>query len=56
MASVEAALAGTLRQQEPYPAIVMDCNWNVIRADDFAPTLFGKFSTCMGWRSPKPAG
>jgi transcriptional regulator with XRE-family HTH domain len=43
LAGVNAALDRMLRQQEPYPAIVMDRHWNVIRTNDAAPKLFGRF-------------
>jgi hypothetical protein len=31
-----------LAQHEPYPAVVMDRGWNVVRANDGATTLFGR--------------
>ena len=43
MASIDAALERMLRQQEPYPAIVLDRHWNVIRTNTAAPRLFGRF-------------
>jgi transcriptional regulator with XRE-family HTH domain len=43
MASVDAALQRMLRQQEPYPALVLDRHWNVIRTNHAAPRLFGRF-------------
>ncbi len=43
MSSVNAAIDRMLRQQEPFPAIVMDRYWNVIRTNDVAPKLFGRF-------------
>jgi transcriptional regulator with XRE-family HTH domain len=43
MAIVDAALERMLRQQEPYPALVLDRHWNVIRTNRAAPRLFGRF-------------
>jgi transcriptional regulator with XRE-family HTH domain len=52
MASVEAALGRMLRQQEPYPALVLDRHWNVVRTNTVAPTLFGRFIDLE--RFPRP--
>jgi transcriptional regulator with XRE-family HTH domain len=37
------ALDAILRQQEPFPAVVMDRYWNVLLANDAAARLFGAF-------------
>jgi transcriptional regulator with XRE-family HTH domain len=39
---VEAALTSMLDQHEPYPAVVMDRGWNVLRANRGARLLFGR--------------
>jgi transcriptional regulator with XRE-family HTH domain len=39
---VEAALTSMLDQHEPYPAVVMDRGWNVVRANRGAGVLFGR--------------
>ncbi|WP_406053190.1 helix-turn-helix domain-containing protein [Kribbella sp. NBC_00889] len=41
LARVEEALASMLEQHEPYPAVVMDRGWNVLRANRGASQLFG---------------
>jgi transcriptional regulator with XRE-family HTH domain len=40
---VRRALEFILRQQEPYPAIVMDGGWNIIMRNDAAQRIFGLF-------------
>ncbi|WP_132188403.1 helix-turn-helix domain-containing protein [Kribbella orskensis] len=39
---VEAALTSMLDQHEPYPAVVMDRGWNVLRVNRGARLLFGR--------------
>jgi transcriptional regulator with XRE-family HTH domain len=41
LARVEAALTSMLDHHEPYPAVVMDRGWNVLRANGGAGRLFG---------------
>jgi transcriptional regulator with XRE-family HTH domain len=41
LARVEEALASMLEQHEPYPAVVMDRGWNLLRANRGAERLFG---------------
>ena len=41
LARVHAALASMLDQHEPFPAIVLDRGWNVLRANNGASRLFG---------------
>jgi transcriptional regulator with XRE-family HTH domain len=42
LALVETALASMLKRHEPYPAVVMDRGWNVLRANLGAELLFGR--------------
>lgn len=41
LAQVRAALTAMLEQHEPFPAVVLDPGWNVLRANDGATRLFG---------------
>lgn len=41
LARVEAALGSMLAQHEPFPAVVMDRRWDVVRVNDGARRLFG---------------
>jgi transcriptional regulator with XRE-family HTH domain len=43
MVPVRRALEFMLRQQEPYPGIVVDRYWNLLLANDAATRLFGAF-------------
>jgi len=43
MAAIDAALKRMLRQQEPFPALVMDRHWNVLLTNDAVPRFFGCF-------------
>jgi transcriptional regulator with XRE-family HTH domain len=45
---VDTALASMLAQHEPFPAVVMDRGWTVLRANDGAARLFG------GLYAPEP--
>jgi MmyB-like transcription regulator ligand binding domain len=38
---VHAALAAILRQQEPYPAVVMNRQWDIVSSNDAASRFFG---------------
>src|SRR5262245_38302009 len=40
MAHVQAALDRLLAQQEPYPAVVMDRHWNVLKSNEAAAAMF----------------
>jgi transcriptional regulator with XRE-family HTH domain len=40
LAQVRGALERLLRQQEPYPAVVMDRHWNVTATNDAAAAMF----------------
>jgi transcriptional regulator with XRE-family HTH domain len=52
MARVDEALASMLAQHEPFPAVVMDRGWNLLRANDGAARLFGRLFA----PEPMPAG
>ena len=43
MAQARGALDSILRQQEPFPAVVMDRYWNILLTNDAAPRFFGLF-------------
>ncbi len=43
MAQAREALDAILRQQEPFPAVVMDRYWNILLANGAASRLFGTF-------------
>jgi hypothetical protein len=43
MKSINTALQRMLRQNEPFPAIVMDRYWNVLLSNDAAPRFFNCF-------------
>jgi transcriptional regulator with XRE-family HTH domain len=43
MAQVRRALQFTLRQQEPYPALVVDGRWNILMNNEGATRLMGLF-------------
>jgi hypothetical protein len=42
-AEIDQALQRMLRQQEPFPAVILDRFWNVIASNDATPKFFGKF-------------
>jgi transcriptional regulator with XRE-family HTH domain len=43
MGAARQALDRILRQQEPFPAVVMDRRWNILLANDAASRFFGQF-------------
>jgi transcriptional regulator with XRE-family HTH domain len=51
LAHVRRALTFILRQQEPYPAIVVDRAWNVVMRNEASKRIFGLF---RGATSPGP--
>ncbi len=53
MQGVTAALQRMLRQQEPFPALVMDRYWNVVMTNDAAPRFFGAFVDLAAWPTPR---
>ncbi|BDI29169.1 transcriptional regulator [Capsulimonas corticalis] len=53
MQSVTRALQRMLRQQEPFPAVVMDRAWNVLMANEAAPRFFRCFIDLAARESPR---
>jgi transcriptional regulator with XRE-family HTH domain len=53
MRSITNAVERMLRQQEPYPAILMDRYWNVLATNDAAPHFFGQFVDLAARKSPR---
>ena len=53
MQSVTRALERILRQQEPFPAIVMDRYWNVLMTNESAPRFFRCFIDMGARQSPR---
>lgn len=43
LVQVRRALTRLLEQQEPYPAVVLDREWNVLETNRAAPRFFGRF-------------
>ena len=56
MAQVQAALDRMLAQQEPYPAVVMDRHWNMLRTNDAAARCSGSCSTARSPSRPMSCG
>jgi transcriptional regulator with XRE-family HTH domain len=52
MAQARQALDGILRQQEPFPAVVMDRHWNLVEANEGARRFFGLFLDLGAEASP----
>jgi hypothetical protein len=40
-------------QQEPYPALLMDRYWHVLKANNAAPRFFGSFVDLAQWPKPR---
>jgi transcriptional regulator with XRE-family HTH domain len=53
MQGIGKALGRMLAQHEPYPAIVMDRYWNVLRTNDAAPRFFDCFIDMSARPSPR---
>jgi transcriptional regulator with XRE-family HTH domain len=53
MHSVTRALERVVRQHEPFPAIVMDRQWNVLMTNDAAPRFFGHFIDLAAREGPR---
>jgi transcriptional regulator with XRE-family HTH domain len=53
MRSIGKALDRMIAQHEPYPAIVMDRYWNVLRTNDAAPRFFSCFIDLSARTSPR---
>jgi len=53
MQSLRKALERMLRQQAPFPAIVMDRYWNVLMTNDYAPRFFNCFIDMSARTGPR---
>jgi transcriptional regulator with XRE-family HTH domain len=53
MVVVRKALDRILKQQEPYPAVVMDRYWNILMSNDAAPKFFGLFIDLESRKGPQ---
>jgi transcriptional regulator with XRE-family HTH domain len=53
MRSITSALERMLRQQEPFPALVMDRYWNVLLTNQAAPRFFGRFTDLSARPAPR---
>lgn len=53
MKGISKALDRMIAQHEPYPAIVMDRYWNVLRTNDAAPRFFNCFIDMSARTSPR---
>ena len=53
LSRVISALGRVLRQNEPFPAMVMDRHWNVVLTNEASPRFFGCFAELATWRTPR---
>jgi transcriptional regulator with XRE-family HTH domain len=53
MRSVTRALERMLRQHDPFPALVLDRNWNVLMTNAAAPLFFGRFIDLGRYPTPR---
>jgi transcriptional regulator with XRE-family HTH domain len=53
MAVVSQAIDLVLSKHEPYPAIVLDRGWNVVRANEAAPRFFASLIDLAAWPRPR---
>ena len=53
MRVVHRALERMLKQQEPYPALVMNRHWNVLMTNEAAPKFFGQFISLGKFPRPR---
>lgn len=53
MQGVGKALVRMLRQQEPFPAIVLDRHWNVLMSNEAAPHFFNRFIDLAARPAPR---
>jgi transcriptional regulator with XRE-family HTH domain len=53
MTSIARALERMLRQHEPFPAIVMDRDWNVLMTNDASPRFFSCFIDMNARQEPR---
>jgi hypothetical protein len=52
MRPAQQALEFVLQQQEPYPALVMDRQWNLLRSNQGRTAFSGSFSTLRTCKPP----
>lgn len=53
MRSITAAAKRMLKQQEPFPAILMDRYWNVLATNEASPRFFGSFIDMASRTGPR---
>lgn len=53
MVVVARAIDRMLAQHEPYPALLMDRYWNVLKTNEAAPRFFGSFVDLSARKSPR---
>jgi transcriptional regulator with XRE-family HTH domain len=53
LSRLTGALQRMLKQNEPFPAMVMDRHWNVVLANDAAPRFFGCFIDLAAYPPPR---
>ena len=53
MRSITGAVERLLRQQEPFPAFLMDRYWNVLATNDATPRFFGQFVDLAARKGPR---
>ena len=53
MTIVARAIDRVLKQQEPYPALVLDRFWNVLQTNQAAPRFFGSFINLAAFPKPR---
>jgi transcriptional regulator with XRE-family HTH domain len=53
MGPVTRAIERVLMQQEPYPALLMDRYWRVLKTNDAATRFFGSFVDLSQWPKPR---
>lgn len=53
MKSVTTAVERMLKQQEPFPAVLMDRHWNVLATNDATPRFFGTFIDMAARTGPR---
>jgi transcriptional regulator with XRE-family HTH domain len=54
LAAVRGALDAILEQQEPFPAVVMNRQWDIVATNRAAPRFFGFLLGARGRPDPKP--
>lgn len=53
MSVITRAIDRVLQKHEPYPALVMDRYWNVLKTNDAAPRFFGLFVDLAARKAPR---